>query len=162
MFERSWYGAVALVIASRLVAGAAEAPPQVVFVCEHGSAKSLLALSIFEREAKRQGLELRAVSRGTAPDASVPPAVVEWLRGDGFDVKSFEPRALKAADVASATRVVAIGVDLGPLAAEAGARLEKWDDIPPLGASYPKARDAMAAHVASLLRELARRDAPKR
>ena len=74
----------------------------VVFVCEHGSAKSLVAASLFERMARERGVEARAISRGTAPDASVPPAVVEALRADGFDVAAFRPQALTGADVAAA------------------------------------------------------------
>lgn len=54
-------------------------PRLIVFVCEHGSAKSLVAASFFERMAKERGIVVRAVSRGTAPDASVPAAVVEAL-----------------------------------------------------------------------------------
>jgi len=44
-----------------------ETPPRlIVFVCEHGSAKSLAAASFFERLAKERGMAIRAVSRGTA------------------------------------------------------------------------------------------------
>ena len=64
----------------------AKSPRLVVFVCEHGSAKSLVAASFFERMAKERGIAVRAVSRGTAPDTSVPATVVEALRTDGFDV----------------------------------------------------------------------------
>ena len=46
----------------------------VVFVCEHGSVKSLVAQEWFNRRAKERGLAVRAVSRGITPDASVPPA----------------------------------------------------------------------------------------
>src|SRR6185295_4744427 len=88
-----------------------EEPRTVVFVCEHGSAKSLAAASIFERMARERGLALRAVSRGTAPDASVPDAVVAALGDDGFDVAGFKPQGLTEADVRAAERVVAIGVD---------------------------------------------------
>ena len=55
----------------------------VVSVCEHGSAKSLVAASLFARMAKEQGVAARAISRGTAPDPSVPEVVVQALRGDG-------------------------------------------------------------------------------
>jgi chromate transport protein ChrA len=126
----------------------------VVFVCEHGSAKSLLAASLFERMARERGLKVRAVSRGTVPDPAVPPRVVEALRGDGFDVASVRPQRLADADVLAATRVVAIGVDLGPLGPRAGSRLESWNDIPPMSAGYPEARDALAARIRVLLGRL--------
>jgi chromate transporter len=133
--------------------GAPRQPSVVVFVCEHGSAKSLVAASFFDRLAHERGMGVRAASRGASPDATVPPAIVDALRGDGFDVSTFRPRALKPADAARAARVVAIGVDvvarLGPRA-----RVDRWDDIPPVSESYPKARAAIVARVGALLDEL--------
>jgi chromate transporter len=127
-------------------------PPLVVFVCEHGSAKSLVAASFFERMAKERGMAVRVLSRGTSPDASVPAAVVQALREDGFDVAAFKPQLLSDADVLAAARVVAIGVDIGAAKALAGTRLERWDDIPPFSESYPKARKVLLARLSSLLR----------
>jgi arsenate reductase len=133
-----------------------ETTPLIVFVCEHGSAKSLVAASFFERMAKERGIAVRAVSRGTAPDASVPPAVVEALRGDGFDVAAFKPQRLKEEDVSGADRVVAIGVDLGEVGKKARSGVVRWDDIPPFSVSYPKARQAIQSRIGSLLDDLQR------
>jgi chromate transporter len=140
--------------------GAGEAQPQlVVFVCEHGSVKSLMAASFFERMAKERGMFVRAVSRGTAPDPAVPAKIVDALREDGFDVASFRPQALKASDAAAAVRVVAIGVDPASVGEKAGARLERWDDIPPVSSSYAEARAALVLRIDSLLRDLEREGA---
>jgi chromate transporter len=143
-------------MAGILLQGAAPTPPprRVVFVCEHGSAKSLIAASWFERMARERGVRIQAVSRGTVPDASVPSRVAEALRGDGFDVVSFRPQRLTGSDVRSASRVVAIGVDLGPLGVKAGPRAEAWTDVPPVSTSYPTARDALVRHLDALLRAL--------
>ena len=130
------------------------AAPLVVFVCEHGSAKSLAAASLFDRMARERGLAVRAISRGTAPDSAVPPPVVALLKDDGFDVASFRPQALAESDVAAAARVVAIGVDVGETGARAGERLERWDDIPPFSQGYPEARKALVSHIDALLRDL--------
>jgi chromate transporter len=132
-------------------------PALVVFVCEHGSAKSLVAQLFFERMARERGIDARAVSRGTSPDASVPATVVEALRGDGFDVAAFKPARLKDADVQGADRVVAIGVDLGDVEGRTVTRVEHWDDIPPFSASYPQARKAIISRVDSLLQHTFRR-----
>jgi arsenate reductase len=147
---------------AELAAVKAETPPRlVVFVCEHGSAKSLVAASFFERMAKERGIAVRAVSRGTAPDASVPGAVVEALRGDGFDVAAFKPQQLREADVLAAERVVAIGVDLGEVGAKARAGVVRWDDVPPFSASYPKARQAILSRIKSLFGDLERQPRPE-
>jgi hypothetical protein len=84
----------------------------------------------------------------------VPAPVVQALREEGIDVSSFKPQALTEGEVASAARVVAIGVDIGTLGAKAGDRLERWDDIPPVSTSYPVARAAMVARLRALLQEL--------
>jgi chromate transport protein ChrA len=127
---------------------------KVVFVCEHGSAKSLVAASLFDRMAQERGIPARAVSRGLTPDAVVPDLVVQALGRDGFDVASFRPRALTAADVADATRVVAIGADPGSLAAAAGPRAVRWDGVPPVSTSYTDARRDLVDRIDRLLAEL--------
>ncbi len=153
--------AAAGVLGILLMRGGTEMPT-VVFVCEHGSAKSVVAASLFERMAMEQGVAARAVSRGTAPDPSVPPVVVQALRGDGFDVGSFRPQALTEADIASASRVIAIGVDLGPVGASAKGRLVRWDGVPPVSTNYAEARQDLVARTARLLQELRASPGPPR
>ena len=64
-----------------------EPTPQVLFVCEHGNVKSLMAASYFNQLAAKRGLRLRAISRGSAPDSTtVPPPIIAGLRTDGVDV----------------------------------------------------------------------------
>jgi len=40
----------------------------VVFVCEYGAAKTVIAAAYFNKMATEQGLAYRAITRGTAPD----------------------------------------------------------------------------------------------
>jgi hypothetical protein len=77
-------------------------PARVVFVCEHGSVKSLIAMQYFNRRAKASGLPYRAVARGTAPEPTVAKGVTDGLRNDGFDVSAFEPRKFESSDAAHA------------------------------------------------------------
>ena len=51
------------------IAAADAAATKVVFVCEHGNVKSLMAASCFNQLAEQRGLPFRAVSRGVAPDS---------------------------------------------------------------------------------------------
>jgi protein-tyrosine-phosphatase len=148
---------VGLVMASGTIAAPAASPstpPTVVFVCEHGSAKSLLAASLFERMARERGVAARAISRGIHPDPSVPELVVKALGTDGFDVGAFRPQPLTPADIAGSVRVVAIGADIGPLAAEAGSRLVRWDGVPPFSTGYAEARRDLIRRIDRLLREV--------
>ena len=126
----------------------------VVFVCEHGSLKSLIAASLFNRAAADRGLRYRAVSRGVNPEERVPPAIAAALRQDGFDVEGFHPRGLSRDDFTGAKRVVAIGVELPAPGAESQASIESWSDIPPASVDYVAARAALQRHVDALLDDL--------
>ena len=130
---------------------------QVLFVCEHGNVKSLMAASYFNKLARERRLPFHAVSRGTAPDSTtVPPAIVQGLRSDGFDVSSFHPSAVSASDVSESQRVITIGTTL-PSNARAGAqtKIEQWNDIPPASGDYGAARDSLKSHIKKLVEELA-------
>jgi len=129
-------------------------PTHVVFVCEHGSVKSVIAMAWFERLARERGLDLRAVSRGMTPDAAVPAAIADRLRQDGFDLGQFQPSAFSKQDLEGAGRVVAIGVDTASVSAASSVPVEVWDDIPSATQHYDQARDALRARIEALLATL--------
>src|SRR4051812_34549689 len=54
--------------------GAPAGPQPVLFVCEHGAAKSVIAATYFNQLATARGLAVRATARGADPQrsASVP------------------------------------------------------------------------------------------
>src|SRR2546427_9697661 len=102
---------------------------KVLFVCLHGSAKSLIAAEYFNRLAAARGLGARATSAGTEPDAVIPPRVIQGLRADGIDVEGRRPQRPTPADVAGAAAVVTFACELGRVAAGAR-RIERWGDAP--------------------------------
>jgi len=73
-----------------------------LFVCLHGSAKSLVAMEHFNRFAAERQMPMRALSAGTEPDDEVPPEVVAGLARDGFAVAGRKP--LRATPSCSARR----------------------------------------------------------
>jgi protein-tyrosine-phosphatase len=130
-------------------------PGPVVFICEHGSAKSLIAREWFDRLAKERGLPVRAVSLGVKPDAAVPGAIAEALGKDGFDVHAFVPSRADAAALEGASLVVAIGLEApGALPVQPGDALEAWDGIPPTAPRYEATRDALRQRIEALLDRL--------
>ena len=151
--------ALALALGSRLGAqGPATTsesePARAVFVCEHGSVKSLVGAIYFNRLAQQRGLPYRAVARGVAPDSSVPSPVREGLRTDGFSVSAFVPQPLTASDVAHAWLVVSFDQDVTKLVGST--RYLRWDGLPGVLADYPRGRDAIVGRVQALVDELAR------
>ena len=125
---------------------------KVLFVCLHGSAKSLIAAEYFNRLAAARGLAARATSAGTEPDDVIPPRVTQGLRDDGIDVAGRQPSRLTPSDVEGATVVVTFACDLGELASRAP-RIERWDDVPAVSEDFKRARDVIVARVAGLLED---------
>lgn len=131
-------------------------PHRVVFVCEHGSVKSLIAMMYFNHRAQERGLAYRAVARGTAPEPRVPSTVRDGLLTDGFDVSTFHPRQFRASDAKQASLVVSFDQDVAK-SIGASARYSRWDDLPGVLADYPRGRDEIARRVDALIDELVRR-----
>jgi arsenate reductase len=124
--------------------------PTVLFVCEHGSAKSVVAAAHFNRLAAQQGVPLHAISRGTDPDAEIHPAAVAGLAGDALHPAAL-PDRLSPADVESAEAVVAFSPLPVGYASHAPVRL--WN-VPAVSEGYGRARDEIVARVRELLAEL--------
>ena len=126
--------------------------PNVLFVCLHGSAKSLIAAEYFNRLAAARGLPARATSSGTEPDEAIPPRVTQGLGADGIDVAGRRPRRPTQADLDESAVVVTFACDLGDLASRAR-RLERWDDVPGVSEDFKRARDVIVAKVTALLED---------
>lgn len=141
----------AFMVGAVLAGSPSEGGGAVLFVCEHGSAKSVVAAAHFNRMAAEKGLEIRAISRGTVPDAELAPAAIKGLQGDGLTPAESVPRKLEQTDLDAAVRVVTF-CDL-PADLTAKAPVERWD-VPPVSTEYSASRDAMVARIEQLLREL--------
>jgi arsenate reductase len=124
----------------------------VVFVCQHGAAKSVLAAALLERLAADHGVPLRALARGTEPQRQVAPAVVTGLFVEGIDVTAWRPRPLTPGDLAKAWRVVSFGPDLSHLLPK-GTPVEGWDGIPAVADGLQTARAAIAVRLPRLIKD---------
>ena len=129
--------------------------PSVVFVCEHGAAKSVIATAYFNRLAVQRGLPYRATFRGTAPQDDLSVRAVAGLKADGLAIPSGKPAAISEADVSAATHIFAIGCTLPAAAARSG-KAADWTDVPD-DQGYAPMRDAIVRHVTALLDDLQKR-----
>lgn len=123
--------------------------PQVVFVCEHGAAKSLIATLYFNKLAAERGIAARASFRGVDPQDALSVRAVAGLNDDGLAIPAQRPTAITAADVAAATHIFAIGCSL-PASAAQSAKASSWDDVPD-DQGYGPMRDAIVRHVRALI-----------
>jgi protein-tyrosine-phosphatase len=129
----------------------------VVFVCEHGAAKSVIAAAHFNRLAAEKGLPYRAVSRGTKPDEVVSPAVKAGLASEGLDVSTWRPKALSDDDIKRAKTVVSLATDLPTTKPIVKTKLLEWNDVPSMSTNYEAARNAIVKLVSEMVEKLANR-----
>jgi protein-tyrosine-phosphatase len=152
------WATIAAALAAVAVGGRAHASAEparaVVFVCQHGNVKSVIAAQWFNRLAARRGSRLRALARGMEPTGRVPEKVAAELRREGFEVGGLEAEALDGADLVGAARVVAIGVDTGAVTTGGRVPVEDWQGIPPASERYGEASAALRARVEALLERL--------
>ncbi len=129
----------------------------VLFVCEHGTVKSLLAKVLFEQYAAEVGLMMQAVSRGTRSDSTVPPWMLQGLAADRVDLGAWRPQTLLPHDLANAAYVVSFDV---PASATAGTRAPRahWDSLPSVSRDYAAGRDAIKMRVHKLVDSLSQAD----
>jgi arsenate reductase (thioredoxin) len=159
---KTWF---CLAIATMLIGvplihlGAQQAAPHsakpVLFVCEHGTVRSLLAKVLFEEYAAEVGLDTKAVSRGTRADSVVPPWMQQGLAADHVALGSWRPETLRPDDLTNASFVVSFDI---PIAATAGARVPQahWDSLPSVSKDYATGRDAIKVRVHQLVDSLQR------
>lgn len=137
-------------LAPALLGQAASSSPQVVFVCEHGAAKSVIAAAHFNHIAQQRGLKVRAIARGTNPDPEVAPKVIAGLKSEGLKEITAKPQLVSERDTSNAQRVVTLGCKLPHNARSTG-----WNDIPSPSADYSAASSAIRSRVEALVDELA-------
>lgn len=126
-------------------------PQTIVFVCEHGAAKSVIAAAYFNKLAAERHLNAHAVARGTDPQAELSDSTVAGLKKDGVAFPSDKPRGLTEADIRGADRVVAfcpVPERLG------GTKKTQTYDVPAPKDGYDASRDAILRHVRELVDQL--------
>jgi len=133
--------------------GESRGPAPIVFVCEHGAGKSVIAAAYFNKLAAEKGLRERATYRGANPQAELSEVALKGLREDGLTVPTAKPGPITSQDVTNATHIFAIGCRLPTQAASSG-KADSWDDVPELSDGYAASRDAIKRHVERLIDDL--------
>jgi protein-tyrosine-phosphatase len=78
----------------------------VMFVCIHNAGRSQMAAAYLKHLA---GDLVEVRSSGTAPAASVNPAVVEAMLEEGIDISGNKPKVLTTEDVQASDYVITMG-----------------------------------------------------
>ncbi len=107
---------------------------QVLFLCPHNAAKSVMATAYFNKRVGDLGIEARGFSAGTEPDEEVSPHVVALLAREGYSNPAYKPRKVSRVDVENADQIVSIGCSVSDLpftAQNTAQNIVQWDDISP-------------------------------
>jgi len=121
----------------------------VVFVCEHGAAKSQVAAAWLNRLADEAGVPLRAIARGTDPESELSPAALSGLEADGIAAEAEAPHLVDPEELRTAWRIVSFGPDLTDIA-PAETALETWT-VPAVSDGYGAARDAIVGKLTDVI-----------
>ncbi len=124
--------------------------PTIIFVCEYGAAKSIIAAAYFNKLASEIRLDTRAIARSTHPDQELSPKAITGLGADGLTPTESAPQKLSLVDVQSAQRIVAF-CKL-PEEYQNKVAIEQWDGVPPVSENYEMARDAIIERIHKLMK----------
>jgi arsenate reductase (thioredoxin) len=127
-------------------------PPDsvIIFVCEHGAAKSIIAAAYFNKFARERNLQFHAIARGTHPEQKLSPPALAGLKEDGLTPAESVPQKLSVADIESAQKIVSF-CEL-PQQYQKKVVIEQWNDVPPVGENYEKARDMIIAKLKAMMK----------
>ena len=124
----------------------------VIFVCEHGAAKSVIAATYFNQLADQQGLTWEAIARGTNPDHELSLPTIDGLANDGLAPVESAPQKLSSQDIRLARRIVSF-CEL-PEKTEGQVGVERWENMPAVSDGYDRARDAIVERLHHLLDDI--------
>ena len=129
----------------------------ILFICEHGAARSTIAAAYFNKFAREQGLNYQAIFRGNNPDSILAPAAKNGLVKDGFDVTGWKPSPVSNHDIENAYLVVTLDCVLSGKDSTSK-HITKWKDISSISDDYTVARDEIVKKVQALVTELSQKN----
>jgi len=130
--------------------------PEILFVCEHGAARSTIASAYFNKLAEEQGLNYRATFRATNPDSTLMPATIKGLTDDGFDISNWTPKLVSQTDINNAYEIITFDCNI-PASDSSSKPLAQWNGISPVSKDYYLTRNQIVARVKQLIDDLAKK-----
>jgi len=124
----------------------------VIFVCEHGAAKSIIAATYLNKIAKEKGLKLQVFARGTDPDIGLSLYAVTGLIEDGLTPIQLTPQKLLPEELETAQAVISFNAlpDIYPNKSI----VQYWENVPPVSENYAQARDVILIRINHLVNDL--------
>ena len=80
----------------------------IVFVCEHGAARSTIASLYFNKMARERHLQYHSVFQALTPDSTISQGTKKGLTADGFETTTLTPVALNTKDIGPYTLLISL------------------------------------------------------
>lgn len=122
---------------------------KIIFVCQHGAAKSVIAASYFNKLAKERNLNYVAECRGIDPDSAVSVSAKDGLTHDRLFDPATRPQKLSDADTSDTERIILF--TQFPEDWKISVKTEDWSNIKNLDGDYVQRRDAIVRKINNLL-----------
>src|SRR5262249_4580553 len=143
---------LSIVVLLSVVSCASQKKATVVFVCEHGAARSVIAAAYFNRLATERHLPYHAIARGTSAQENLSVATVKGLERDGIAFDHAKPQTLAKADLTDAVRIVSFCPVAKSLSGDL--RVDEHDDVPEISEDYGAARNLIVQYVKQVIDDL--------
>jgi arsenate reductase len=125
-------------------------PKKVLFVCEHGAAKSVIASAYFNKLALEKGLHYTSGFRGIAMDTALSPAAAKGLQKDGFSTQQWRPARVTQEDINGTSVLITFDCTL-PKEMIVAPVVYQWQALPAVSENYDSAREEIKKRVEELL-----------
>jgi protein-tyrosine-phosphatase len=122
----------------------------VVFVCEHGGARSTIASAYFNKMVEENHLPYHSIFRGLTPDSVITKETDRGLKADGFDTRTFKTTALTPKDISTNTMFISLDCAVP----ESYPTYRTWKNIPTISENYIAARNEILKKLNDLVTEL--------
>jgi arsenate reductase len=122
----------------------------IVFVCEHGGARSTIASVYFNKMARENHRSYHSVFRALTPDSAISKETKNGLIKDGFETASLVPVALTLKDVGNDVMLISLDCTM-PSSYHAD---KSWNGIPAISNDYQAARNTIVKMLEELISEL--------
>jgi arsenate reductase (thioredoxin) len=126
---------------------------QILFVCEHGAARSVIASAYFNKMADSLKLNYESIYRGTDPDSTLTHGIKKGLNMDNFDINGWMPELVTEKDIKNAYKVFTFDCVV-PNPKNYSIIAEQWNGIPAISKDYEIARNAILEKVRGLIKQI--------
>jgi arsenate reductase (thioredoxin) len=128
-------------------------PKQILFVCEHGAARSTIASAYFNKISDSLKLNYKSIYRGTDPEATLTAGTQKGLMNDNFKIDNWKPELVTENDVKDSYKLITFDCSV-PNLNNSKIITEQWNGIPAISKDYVIARNAILEKVKELITKL--------